>query len=327
MTKAAFRPGHDSGASEVLTERPIVPADVTAIVLTFNEEINVGHCLASLAGLCEAIFVVDSGSTDGTLAIVRQYADRVLTHAFEGFTQQWEWALRNLPIATEWVLALDADLMLSEQAKREIYRIAARREGAQTTGHGVNGYCFTHKVLFRGKPVRGFKTSVVHLFRGARVSLDRGEEHQRFVVEGGVAMLRKGVIVEYNRKDDDLDFWIDKHQHYAVRLAREEVLRSEGHWRTEVRPSLFGDPTARVMWLKHLWFRLPLYVRPLLYFFYRYIIRLGALDGKEGFIFHFLQALWFRMIIDIRVDELRRNLRSGSLSMQQLADAFNPSPE
>ena len=71
-------------------------------------------------------------------------------------------------------------------------------------------------------------------------------------------------------------------------------------------PSLFGTPDQRILWLKERWYGMPLYVRPFIYFFYRYILRLGFLDGKEGFVFHFLQAFWYRLLVDMNLDDLRR---------------------
>ena len=85
----------------------------------------------------------------------------------------------------------------------------------------------------------------------------------------------------------------------------EEVERRRGlPWR--ITPRLFGAPDERVLWLKTLWYRMPLYVRPFLYFIYRYFVLLGILDGKNGLIFHFLQAFWFRFVVDVRLDELQQ---------------------
>ena len=95
----------------------------------------------------------------------------------------------------------------------------------------------------------------------------------------------------------------------AMLLAQEEFARTRVAPSLSLRPLLRGTPDERTAWLKGVWRRLPLYVRPTLYFFYRYVIRLGFLDGKQGFIFHFMQAWWFRLLVDIRLDELRRAAR------------------
>lgn len=72
------------------------------------------------------------------------------------------------------------------------------------------------------------------------------------------------------------------------------------------RPRIFGTPDERVAWKKNIWARLPLFVRPCLYFLYRYVVRLGFLDGRQGFVFHVLQAFWYRLLVDINLEELNR---------------------
>src|SRR5512133_1038975 len=85
--------------------------------------------------------------------------------------------------------------------------------------------------------------------------------------------------------------------------------RRARRWRTARQKSgarIFGSPDERVLWMKGIWERLPLYVRPCLYFFYRYVVRLGFLDGRQGFVFHVLQGFWYRLLVDINLEELRR---------------------
>ena len=111
-------------------------------------------------------------------------------------------------------------------------------------------------------------------------------------------------LIEDNLNEANLAFWLSKHIRYAELHAREELARRcNGHaWLIE--PSLFGSPDQRVLWRKRLWYRMPLYARPFLYFVYRYILLRGVLDGKQGFIFHFLQSFWYRLLVDIRLDDL-----------------------
>jgi len=118
-------------------------------------------------------------------------------------------------------------------------------------------------------------------------------------------------LIEENHKEDDITFWIDKHNRYASRLAEEDRRRAGHAPARPIAPALFGSPDQRILWLKNLWSRLPLYARPLLYFIYRYFLRLGFLDGKQGFIFHFLQGFWFRLLVDIKLDEARTHAPSG----------------
>jgi hypothetical protein len=89
-----------------------------------------------------------------------------------------------------------------------------------------------------------------------------------------------------------------------------------------MRPRLLGNPDERVLWLKERWYASPLYVRSVLYFVYRYLLRLGFLDGRTGLFYHFMQGLWFRLLIDAKIAELKRRIGNGEMSAKDLADSF-----
>jgi glycosyltransferase involved in cell wall biosynthesis len=289
---------------------------VTAIILTLNEEANIGYCLESVSDLPDEIFVVDSGSTDKTIEICRKYTDRIVAHPFVDSASQWNWALNNLPIGHDWVLALDADHRLSESFKTQVRKVVLNQRTQ------VSGYFGRHQYLFMGSPIRGFKEYSLRLFRRSRTHLDNSElVDYRFVVDGRTAKL-SGVTYEDNYNERSIDFWVDKHQKFSSRVAAEEVLRRLGliHW--TMRPRLLGNPDERVLWLKERWYASPLYVRSVLYFVYRYLLRLGFLDGRTGLFYHFMQGLWFRLLIDAKIAELKRRIGNGEMSAKDLADSF-----
>ncbi len=282
-------------------------AQVTVVVLTYNEEANLPACLESLRGLDCEVFVVDSGSTDRTWEIAEAYGARVVEHPFETHARQWRWALDHLPLKTEWVLGLDADQRLTPELREELGRLF---EGGDRALQGVDGFYVKRRQVFRGRWIRHggyYPKYLLKLFRRDKVRLDDLDlvDHH-FYVEGVTRTLR-GDLIEENLKENDLAFWLAKHIRYARLLAEEEFRRrAQGNGWT-VRPRPWGTPDERTAFLKHLWGRMPLYVRPFLYFVYRYFFRLGFLDGKEGFIFHFLQGFWFRLLVDIYLDELGRS--------------------
>ena len=125
-----------------------------------------------------------------------------------------------------------------------------------------------------------------------------------FAVRGRVHRLQHDLI-EDNRNEAEIFTWTAKHNRYAVLQARQELAMGllASASTEDIDPA---SPDAAVRRQKAIWGRLPLYVRPCLYFFYRYVLRLGFLDGKEGFIFHLLQGFWYRLLVDINVDEMRR---------------------
>lgn len=277
---------------------------VTVVVLAFNEERNLAGCLESVAGWTAGVFVVDSGSTDGTTAIARRFGAHVAVHPFETHAQQWDWALANLPIATDWVFGLDADQRVTPELQRAL--LAALADGDTTA---VNGFFVSRRQIFRGTWIRHggyYPKYMLKVFRRRAVRLDPSElvDHH-FHVDGPVRTL-DGDIIEANLNEARICVWTDKHNRYAVLQARQDLALAGSAAREKVT-AIFGSPDARMRWLKQVWRRLPLFLRPCLYVFYRYVIRLGFLDGKQGFVFHVLQAFWYRLLVDINVDELRAN--------------------
>jgi glycosyltransferase involved in cell wall biosynthesis len=285
-------------------ETTSTPSRVSFVVLTRDEERNIAACLGSVAGWAAEIFVIDSGSVDDTLRIAENFGARVFSHSFETHAKQWDWALRNLPIKTDWVLALDADQSVTPELRGEITEFISDPKNA-----AVDGCYVRRRQVFRGRWIKhgGYYPKYLLKFfrRGAAWSDERDLVDHHFRVEGRVAKLRNDII-EDNQNEASISTWIGKHNRYAVLQAHEEFERRRAAPHVGTKPRLLGTPDERILWLKGAWIRLPLYVRPLIYFLYRYIFRLGVLDGKQGFIFHFLQAYWYRLLVDINLDELRR---------------------
>ncbi len=296
---------------------------VTVIVLTFNEERNLDACLASVASWAQAVFVVDSGSTDETIAIAERHGARVAVHRFDGHVRQWQWAFANLPIETSWVLALDADQVVTPELRDDVLSKLPRWEVA---GSPVGAYCNRGQV-FRGRWIRHggyYPKYLLKLFRREAVSLDeRDLVDHHFLVTGPTAIL-KGDLIEDNRNEAEIAVWIGKHNRYAVLQARDEETR----WSSTDAPAgrLTGTPDERTTWMKGLWNRMPLFLRPFGYFFYRYVLRRGFLDGKEGFTFHFMQAFWYRLLVDINRDELRQAARADAPRQAGPAPPVEPEP-
>lgn len=279
-----------------------MPRPLAIVVLTYNEELNLPGCLGSLHGLpCER-FVVDSGSTDETLAIAQREGAHLLFHPFESHAKQWRWALQNLSYRPDWLLGLDADQQLTPELKEELIRLFESGED-----RGIDGFYLNRRQVFRGRWIRHggyYPKYLLKLFRPDAVYLDDQDliDHH-FYVRGRVAKLKHDLI-EANIKEDDIGFWIEKHNRYAVLHAREELTHRTGQRVLPIQPSLIGNPDQRTLWLKLAWYRLPLYVRPFIYFVYRYLLRLGFLDGKQGLLFHVLQGFWYRLLVDVHIDQL-----------------------
>ena len=276
---------------------------LAAIVLTHDEETNLPPCLNSLSGLPCEVMIVDSGSTDKTLSIARAAGATVLEHRFESHAKQWRWAIEHRPSSAEWVLGIDADQQLTAELCKHIAQLISD----PVRMRAFDGYYINRRHIFRGRWLRHggvYPKYLLKLFRADSVRFDEHDlvDHHFYIV--GPTSRLKGDLIEDNRKDHDIRFWISKHIDYASRHAREELMRRTYKPRRPVQSRLLGTPDERTAWSKEQWFRMPLYVRPVLYFFYRYFLLRGFLDGRQGFLFHFLQALWYRELIDAQLEEL-----------------------
>jgi glycosyltransferase involved in cell wall biosynthesis len=281
-------------------------ASLAAVILTFNEAQNVRHCLESIKGLCD-IHVVDSGSTDGTVGICREYTQHIHHHEYRNHSSQWQWALDNLPLHCDWVLTLDADFVVTAELRRRL------EEELPSLPASVSGIYIRHLYMFGGSLIRfgGTKQFWLRIVRRGSARADLSDLVDfRFIVEGEARRWREAVI-EYNRHDDDISTWIRKQDKFALRLAVEEELRRAGVHQWQIRPQLFGSTDQRFAWLRDRWLVMPLWLRPVVYFMYRYFLAGGFLDGRGGFLYHSLQGFWLRLLVDWKISELRAAAVSG----------------
>ena len=275
---------------------------VSVIVLAYNEEANLPDCLESLKHLDCEVLVVDSGSTDGTREIARQAGAAVFEHPFETYGAQRNWAQNHLPLAAEWVLHLDSDERLTPELAAEINGILLNPPA------DVDGFLFRKRTFFMGRWIRHgghYPSYHLRLFRKDRGGCEERLYDQHYVVRGNVRKLQHDYM---DVLTSDLSVWSTRHVRWAELEAREIAEGCDPEGRVEASP--FGNPIERRRWLREgLYWKLPLFLRAFLYWFYRYFLRLGFLDGKEGMIFHFLQGFWFRFLIDAKLFE--RNKKSS----------------
>jgi exosortase/archaeosortase family protein len=247
---------------------------------------------------------MDSGSTDQTLNICKENCIDVSYRTFDNHPRQWDAALKAFPITTPWIVGLDADQVVSP----ELFQMLDRFKNDDHTD--IDGIYFNRKNYFRGRWIKHGGYYPVYLLKMFRTGtgfsdLNENMDH-RFIVPGKTITWKKGHLLEENFKENKLQFWIEKHNRYSDLLAEEEYGRMQ-HQRIQlVRTRYWGSPNERKAWLKSLWWQLPKYLRPFLYFGYRMTIQLGFLDGRTGILFHFLQGFWFRLIVDIKIGEQPR---------------------
>jgi len=279
--------------------------DFSFIILTYNEEVHLPRLLESIAGLQAPIFILDSGSTDDTLTIAEKFKAVVKVNPFINHPKQWDFALMNFDIQTPWIIGLDADQIVTAELFLQLRNF--KSEAYQQ----VNGIYFNRKNFFKGKWIKygGFYPKyLLKMFRTGIGYSDLNENmDHRFIVTGQTAIWKNGHILEENLKENQISFWIDKHNRYSDLIAHEEVERLNNLRQQANKANFWGNPDERNAWLKRLWWKLPLGLRPFLYFSYRLIFKLGILDGSTGILFHFLQGFWFRLIVDVKIKEILKS--------------------
>ena len=279
---------------------------LTIVVLTFNEEANIGACLDGLEGVEAPVFVVDSGSTDGTLDILAARGLEAVQHPFANYAAQRNWAQANIPWETDWVLHLDAGEVCTPAFTEWL------RSGFDPAVEDVDGYLVARRAVFMGQWIRhGGYHPIYHLrlFRPTHGRCEAKVYDQHFVCEGKEVTVPKGADLADGVMANLRDFTV-AHARWAAFEAI-ETLRNEEE-SGDVAAELFGSPIERRRWMKTKVFgRVPILLRSILYFLHRYFIKLGFLDGIRGLIFHSLQGLWFRFLIDSMIYEMRQAMRAG----------------
>jgi glycosyltransferase involved in cell wall biosynthesis len=275
---------------------------LVAIVLTLNEARHLPRCLASLDGVADQVLVVDCFSTDETLAIAQAHGARVVQRAWVNHATQFNWALTQLERDTDWVLRLDADEYLTPELVAEI---RARLPGL---GPEIDGVYCGRRMTFQGRLIRFggvFPIRVLRLVRHGRGQCENRWMDEHIKVSGPTADLR-GEIIDDNL--NSLTWWTEKHNRYASREAVDLLNLEYGFMPRDSVARLRGGSQAGVKrWVKEVVYaRLPGGFRAFAYFFYRYVLRLGFLDGQAGTAFHFLQGFWYRYLVDAKVAEVKR---------------------
>lgn len=272
---------------------------ISIIILTFNDECQIGNCLESIADLSDDIIIVDSQSTDRTIEICESHGARVYQNPFVNQAIQFNWALDNVPIKYDWVLRLDSDEIVPDRLKSELKnRLAA--------GEDYVAYALNRRMIWMGRWLRWgrmYPHYIVRLFRKGKARYEeRTEEH--LIVDGPTGRM-KNDFLEDNKKNN-LDYFTEKHLATARGELEEILAQEQEQLAPGLEPRLFGPKVNRTRWLKEkVYARTPLFARPFLYFFYRYFFCLGFLDGVPGLIFHILQGFWYRFYIDAKVYEER----------------------
>ena len=289
---------------------------LTTVILTFNEERHIARAIGAVAAVSDRVVVVDSGSTDGTVDIATTLGAQVLVHPFVTQARQFNWALSQLPADTDWVFRLDADEVVSPALAQSLAAFVAQ------DGAGAAGAEVLRRIAFLGRPIRWGGLFPVPIVRVLRFGKGRSEDRwmdEHILLDGPVAAL-KGELLDDNL--NSLTWWTAQHNAYASREVVELLDLEHGFLQRGTANTLGGGQAGLKRWLKEkVYSRLPGGLRALVYFLYRYLLRAGFLDGREGFAFHVLQGFWYRFLVDTKLSEVRAYMARQSCSAPDAIEA------
>ncbi|WP_223534923.1 glycosyltransferase family 2 protein [Pseudomonas sp. GL-B-16] len=278
--------------------------DLSAIILTFNEELHLERALASISGITKEIFVIDSFSTDRTTEIARAHGAIVLQNKFINQAKQFQWALDNAPISGEWILRLDADEIIESDLAAEIV------QKLPALAPDVVGINLKRKHIFMDRWVKHggrYPLVMLRIWRKGHGRIENRWMDEHIVIWGGRTVTFEGGFADHNL--NDLTFFTDKHNKYATREAIEILNQRLNFYPRDhsVTTESTSLQTAAKFFIKeHIYNHIPFTISALMYFVWRYIFQLGFLDGRSGLIYHFLQGYWYRFLVGAKVMELER---------------------
>jgi len=286
---------------------------ICAIILTKNEEIHLERILEQLSKLMNNILIVDSGSTDQTFEIAKKYRCDFIFNKWKNHAAQFNFGIKSLKNKYSWIIRVDADEFFenSDLLAQFVNRI---KNGQYKK---TNGISFYRSIYFLGYRIRYggvFPISVVRLFRsGYGLCEDRWmDEH---IVVSGKIIHEDLTIIDDNKMG--FEFWLNKHIGYAKREAIEMLFIRYGltNKNSKLKNNL---PTSKKRNIKENYYsKLPLFLRPTLYFLYRYFVRIGFLDGRIGFLFHFFHAFWYRMVVDLFVFRVMLLIKTKNINVKK----------
>lgn len=279
-------------------------ANLSVIILTKNEEVNLESCIKSLGDIAKRVIVVDSFSTDNTVQIAKSLGADVYQHEFENYGKQFQWAIDNTDLNTKWVFRFDADERLTDKSRDELKQLCIENEDTD-----INGIIFTLEVTFLGKKLKHGGTypfKKLCIFKKEYAYMEEREMDEQIILKSGRCIEMKNISEHNDFKD--LSYWIHKHNWYSTRAAKDyfdHIIDGDDYSNLD-----FTCKIRRMIKYK-IYYKLPMRIRCWMYFIYRYWIKLGFLDGKEGFLYAFLQAYWYRILVDAKIYETR-NLKKNN---------------
>ncbi len=277
-------------------------SNITVIIPVKNEIIHIERCVKSALYLTPFVFVVDSLSTDGTIEKAELLGARVFQYEYKAsntFSDKMNWSLENLPIETKWVIRLDADEYFLENT---IVKLSKELDNLNPI---VNGVTLNRRIFFQRRWIKHGGQYPREALRVTRFGFAKYES--RWLDEKVIVDRNTIVNLSLDFVDDNLNsisHWLKKHDQYAIREAIEMLNVEIGL--IPGRKLTYEKSAAKIRTMKLIYSKLPAFWRAFFYFVYRHFIKLGFLDGYEGFLWNFLQGWVYRTLVDIKINEIKK---------------------
>ncbi|MFN4144379.1 MAG: glycosyltransferase family 2 protein [Runella sp.] len=286
---------------------------LSVIILTHNEQKHIERCLRSLLVFTDKIFIVDSGSTDQTVAIAESLGAKVVYHAWTTYATQFNFGIAHTPFDTDWLMRIDADEYILPELAEEI------KQKLDTLPTDVSGVYVKRRVIFMNQWIkRGgyYPTWLLRIWRRGQGICEELWMDEHIKLSQGRTLHFENDLVDHNL--NNLTWWTQKHNLYAIREVIDLLDIKYNFSESErVIPSLLGTQEQRKRFLKQKYASLPLFTRPFGYFLYRYFIKFGFLDGIKGLMWHFLQGLWYRFLVDAKIYEIYHRVGKDKQAIAQ----------
>lgn len=273
-------------------------SSIAVIILTMNEEINISECIKSVNDISSEIYVIDSGSTDKTCEIAKSLGAECVYNKFVNYATQFNWALDNLDIKSNWVLRLDADERITNELAIEIMENIKIHENDD-----INGFILKLRTFFMGKELKHggvYPFKKLMLFKKGIGRIEQRKMDEHTVLSYGKSKELKNDGLHYDFKD--LTYFIKKHNWYSTREAQDVI---EGTTAKNI-DNLEKGQIKKKRKSKTFYYKFPSFFRCFLLFIYFYIFKLGFLDGKIGLIYNFLEVYWYRFLVDAKIYEYKK---------------------
>lgn len=274
---------------------------ITALILTLNEELHIERCISSLTEVCSEIIVIDSFSTDKTIDICQALGAEVIQHEFISHSDQFNWALENIPLNNKWIFRIDADEYLSKELRSELIKL-----NLTNLGSNVNGISINRLMYFMGKPLRkGGMYPIKHLriFKVSYAYCEKRLMDEHIVLKEGRVNHINGDIIDHNL--NSISWWVSKHNNYANREAIDIIRSSFNLDKTKKNIFNTSKSVKSRRTFKKFYLKLPLLFRPFMLFFVRLILQGAILEGTRGILWTTFQGLWYRLLVDLKICELK----------------------